>query len=138
MNEIERLTAATEATEKRFKDRPFDWSKQATCVHLMRFHAQQLGHKLPIVPRFRSPLGAKKALKKMGHDDLISLLDELFTPVPAAFTRVGDIIAIPGDAGFHALLIRGGVTKFLGWHEHAEGCTIIECGLDVAVGAWRL
>jgi hypothetical protein len=140
MTELERRVAATQATEQRFRDRPFDWAKAATCIHLVRFHAAQLGHKLPIVPRFRSALGAKKALKATGYDSLPALLDAHFVRVPAAYLRVGDVLAVEGD-GFEALVVKGGIDKFLGWHEAEQGCTIIALsGDDIrqAVGAWQL
>lgn len=138
MFEIERRAAATQATERRFRGKPFDWSKSATCIHLLRYHAHQMGHDVPIVPRFRTALGAKKALKAAGHDTLPDLLDSLFVRVPPAFTRVGDVIAADGEDGLHGIMIRAGNTMSLGWHEDAEGCTIIDTDLTYAVGGWRL
>lgn len=138
MHEIELRAKATRTTEAKFRNKPFDWSKSATCVHLMRFHAAQMGHKMPVVPRFRSPLGAKRALKKMGYDDLPSLMDNYFTRIPPAFARTGDFIAADGDAGFHSLLVRGSNTMFLGWHDAMQGCTIVDVDMRQAVGAWRL
>lgn len=138
MTEVELRAHATTATEAKFRDKPFDWTKQATCIHLMRFHASQMGHDLQIVPRFRSPLGAKKALKAMGHDDLIGLMDSLFPAIPPAFARTGDIVAAEGCDMFHGLMVRGGNTMFLGWHEAAVGCTIIDVDMRQLVGAWRL
>lgn len=138
MTEIELRAIATQATERRFKDKPFDWTKAATCIHLLRFHAAQMGHKLPVVPKFRSAFGAAKVLKGMGHDDLLSLMNELFTPIPPAFARTGDIVAGDGSEGFHSLMVRGSATKFLGWHEDADGCTIIDVDMSKLAGAWRL
>lgn len=141
MNELQRRVAATQATEKRFRDKPFDWSKAATCIHLVRFHAAQMGYKLPVVPRFRSALTAKRALKATGYASLPELLDAHFTRVPAAYLSVGDIIAVPGDGGLHALWIKGGIDKFLGWTEQSEGCEIIAMSGDDVVqasGAWKL
>ena len=139
MHEIQRRVNATQATEKRLRDRPFDWSKSATCIHLMRFHAAQLGYDMPIVPRFRTALSARKALKKMGFETLPELMDSMFERIPSAFMRVGDMLALPGDGGFHSLVIKGDKTKFLGWHEDDRGCTIIDIHrIDLAEGAWRL
>lgn len=138
MNEIGRRVDATIATQAKLKDKPFDWAKAATCIHLARYHAAQMGHKLPIVPRFRSVLGAKKALRDVGFDSLPDLLDSYFTRIPPAFMKVGDLLAIDGDQGFHSVVIKGDRTKFLGWHEDAVGCTIIEIDVDKSVGAWAL
>ena len=138
MNDLQRLARATAATRKRFENVPFDWRRAATCIHLVRFHARHAGHRLPKVPRIRSALAAKRVLKEMGHEDLCSLLDAHFERIPPAFMRVGDVLALPGDAAFEALVIRASPTKYLGWHEDAPGCTIMETDISAALGAWRL
>jgi len=141
MHQIALREKATSATQARFEGKPFDWAKSATCIHLLRFHAAQMGHKLPIVPRFRSALTAKRALLATGHDSLPDLLDAHFERIPPAFMRLGDVMALPGTDGFESLNIKGSAHKFLGWHEQAEGCAIIDIDADElreAVGAWRL
>jgi len=138
MKEIERRTAATLATQGRFANKPFDWRKAATCIHLIRFHAAKMGHKLPVVPRFNSAFGAMKALKATGFDTLPALMDAYFERIPPAMMAVGDVMALPGTDTFDALVIRGSIDKFLGWHEDGEGCTVVRCPLDKATGAWRL
>jgi hypothetical protein len=62
----------------------------------------------------------------------------MFERIPPAFMRVGDVMAMPGDEGWHALVIKADKQKFLGWHEDAEGCTIMEVDVSAAVGAWRV
>lgn len=141
MNEAQRRVAAVTATERRFRDRPFDWSKAATCIHLVRFHAAQMGHSVPIVPKFRTALGAKKALLTTGFQTLPALLDSKFERIPPAFMRVGDILAIPGTDGWEALYLKTDKVKFLGWHEDVDACCINEVpaeGIRQALGAWRL
>lgn len=138
MTEIELRRAAVIATEQRFRDRPFDWRKQATCIHLLRFHAAQMGHTVPIVPKFRSALSAKKALLATGWQTLPALLDSMFPRIPPAFMRVGDVLAMPGDEDWHALAIKADKAKFLGWQENAWGCTMVEVDVSAAVGAWRV
>lgn len=138
MNETQKRVAAVVATENKFRDKPFDWRKQATCIHLLRFHAAQMGHSVPIVPRFKSALSAKKALLATGWQTLPALLDSMFERIPPAFMRVGDVLAMPGDEDWHALVIKGDKQKFLGWHEDTEGCTIMEVDVSAATGAWRL
>lgn len=138
MKEIQRRVAAVQKTEKRYRGRAFHWGKAATCAHLMRYHAANMGHKLPVVPRFRSQLTAQKALNGTGCKTLTEWLDKHFERIPAAFLRVGDLIAMPGDSIFPALLVKGDRNKFLGWHESEEGCTIVELDVGAAEGAWRL
>lgn len=140
MNELQRRVAAVTATQKRFEGRDFDWAKQATCIHLVRFHAAQMGHELPIVTRFRSLLGAKKALKEQGVDTLAELMDKYFPRIPAAQLRVGDVLAIPGD-GMDALMIYGQLWAVLGWQEESPKCQtarLTEEGFRLHSGAWRL
>lgn len=138
MTELQRRAAAVSATAARFLGKPFDWRARATCIHLMRFHAAQMNRKLPLVPRFRTPLGAKRALLRTGAETLPALLDTLFEPIPPAFMRVGDVMALPGVDGFEALVIKGDRHKFLGWHEGAEDCRFAELEVQHAIGAWRL
>lgn len=138
MREIELRRAAVIATEARFKDKPFDWSKAATCIHLVRFHAAQMSHSVPPVPKFRTALSAKKALLATGWQSLPALLDSKFDRIPPAFMRVGDILAMPGDEDWHALVIKSDKLKFLGWHQDAAGCEHMEVDVGAAVGAWRL
>ncbi|KPF74569.1 hypothetical protein IP68_12475 [Blastomonas sp. AAP25] len=141
MRESEQRRLATTATAERFIGKPFDWTGQGTCIHLARFHASQMGHDLPIVPRFRSALGAMKALRETGAESLPELLDGMFLRIPVAFMRVGDMMATPGDQGFHAIYIKADKSKFLGWHESVPDCTFVDIGDDgirMAEGAWRL
>ena len=140
MTELERRVAATQATQARFKGKPFDWAKQATCIHLVRFHAAQMGHALPVVPRFRSALGAKKLLAEHGVETLPELMDKYFPRIAPAQMLVGDIAAFPGD-GFDALMIYGQLRACLGWHEDADDCQIVrlsEEGYSLCKGAWRV
>lgn len=142
MTELQRRVAATQKTQARFEGRVFDWRKQATCIHLMRFQAAQMGHRLPVVPRFRSALGAKKALLAEGVETLPQLMDKYFPRIPAAQMLPGDVAAFPGDeAGFDALYIYGQLRAFLGWHQDAPECQIVRVsneGYRLCTGAWRL
>lgn len=138
MNEIQQRALAVRNTLKRFDGRAFDWRRAATCIHLARFHARQMGHKVPTVPRFKSALTARRALKETGHDSLPALFDSMFQRIPPAMMRTGDLMCLPGDADFDAVVIRASVNKFIGWHEDADGLTIIDADMNAATGAWRL
>lgn len=141
MTEMQKRAVAVAASQARFSARPFDWSRQATCIHLLRFHARHLGHKVPAVPRFRSAIGARKALLATGWQTLPALLDSQFERIPPAFMRVGDVLAGPGSDGFEAIYIKCDKAKFLGWHQDTGVCGIIDVDpaeIGAALGAWRL
>ena len=141
MNELQRRVAAVQATQARFSGKAFDWSKRATCLHMIRFHAAQMGHKLPTIPRFRSAVGAVKALKAEGVETLPELMDKHFPRIPAAQMLPGDIAAFPGEGGLDALYVYGQLRAFLGWYEGETECQIIRVsdeGYRLCTGAWRL
>lgn len=138
MKEIDLRAQAVRNTQARFEGKPFDWARAATCIHLLRFHARQMGHSVPTVPRFRSALTARRVINELGHSNIASLLDAHFERIAPAFCRVGDVMALPGDGGFDAIVIRAGVNKWIGWHEDALGCTVISADMGAALGAWRL
>lgn len=99
-----------------------------------------MGHNLPLVPRFRSALGAMRALKAQGVETLPELLDKYFPRIAPAQMRVGDVACFPGD-DMDALMVYGGLHAFLGWHEDDAPCQVIrvsEEGYRLCNGAWRL
>lgn len=107
--------AVTQATWNKYRGRAFDW-KGSTCVHVLRSHLRAMGHKPPKMPSFQSPIGAKRALKAMGADDLADLMRGLgLLEIGAAEMIVGDVAILPGDEGFDAIVICAG-GKFMGWH----------------------
>lgn len=142
MNELQLRVAATQATERRFAGRPFDWSKQATCIHLFRFHAAQMGHQLPIVPRFRSALGAKRALLAQGVETLPELIDKFFPRIPASEMRTGDVAVFPGEeGGMSGLMVYGQLRAVFGFHAYSDGCSFARLsdeGFRLCEGAWRV
>lgn len=138
MNELQKRAVAVEAAKARFEGRPFDWRGQGTCIHLLRFHAAQMGHSVPIVPRFKSALGAKKSLLATGWQTLPALLDSMLERIPPAFMRVGDVLAMPGDQDWQSLVIKADRHKFLGWHQASDNCLILEVDVTAAIGAWRV
>jgi hypothetical protein len=111
--------AATQKVLDRYRDKPFSWSG-ANCIRLARAQAVALGHKPPPVPVFRSALGARRALAKLGHRSVSSLMDSLFPRRPApAFAIMGDLCVLNGedeDAGLEAVCIADGFGNLFGWH----------------------
>lgn len=113
--------AATKRTYDKFRGRRFDWNG-CTCAHLLRAHLRHCDYKPPKMPPFRSAVGAKRALREFGADDLVGLLRKLnLIEIAAAEAIVGDVAVLPGDNGpFDAIVVNAG-GKWAGWHPLAEG-----------------
>jgi hypothetical protein len=131
--------ALTEKVVARFRDKPFDWTKAATCIHLARAQVAAFGHRPPPVPKFRSALSAKKALKARGFDSLEAMLDTLLPRIPPAAMLVGDLALLPGEEGMDTLVIAAGGGMVLGWHgdDASRMRPIIVTGADI-IAAWRV
>ena len=131
MDLAERATR-TEAVLMRYRDRPFAWSG-ANCIRLARAQASALGHDVPPVPRFRSSLGAKKALARRGAASVTELLDQFLPRLQApAFMLLGDLCVLRGDpagndAGLEAVCVADGHGNLFGWHDDKpEGLAAIK------------
>ncbi|WP_017978545.1 DUF6950 family protein [Sphingomonas melonis] len=131
---------ATEQVVARFRNRPFGWATRRTCIHLARAQGRALGHRLPAIPDFRSPRGARTALRSQGCETLDQLLDKLFPRIAPLSAWVGDLVVMAGSDGFDGIgIVAGG--KILGYHEDhlADGLVnIVPVGADAFIGAWRL
>jgi hypothetical protein len=138
MKEIDRRAKATLKTQARFMGKPFDMNGAATCLHMVRYHAKNMKRRFPTIPRFRGIHGARRALNEAGFANLCEVMDASFQRIAPAEMAVGDVMALPGFDEFEALVIRGSVRKYLGWHEDAPGCTVLDCDMGAAVAAWRL
>ena len=137
MNLAERAKA-TGAVIERFRDKPFAWDTTGNCIHLMRAQAAALGVNMPVVPRFRSPLGARKALHKTGHKTLEALMDSMFPRIAPARMIVGDVGMVPGEAPFNALVVSVGGGKVVGWHELSDVLEVIELSKADYIAAWAV
>ncbi|MBH9537533.1 DUF6950 family protein [Novosphingopyxis sp. YJ-S2-01] len=136
--ELERRRVATEKTLAKFRESAFDWRKRRTCAHLAKYQARMMGRKLPSVPDFRSPLGAKRALTGMGHDSMIALLDSHLERIAPAMMRLGDLAAVQGTEGMDSVMVSAGNGKLFGWREDAEQMVMLAVTLDEIDAAWRL
>jgi hypothetical protein len=97
-----------------------------------------MGHKPPKMPQFQSPVGAKRALLKMGADDLAGLMRRLaLMEIGAAEMIIGDVAILPGDEGFDALTLCAG-NKFMGFREDGEGFTSMEIDRLAIKAAFRV
>ena len=136
--ELERRRIATEKTKAKFDNRAFDWRYARTCAHLARYQARAMGRRLPTVPRFRSAIGAKKALRMLGHESLIGLLDAHLTRIAPAEMRLGDLCAVPGTEGLDAIFVNVAPRKIIGWREDQPVLCTLDVSLDEIAAAWRL
>ena len=131
---------ATQAAMDRFGAHPFAWGKW-DCVRMAAFHLRQLGHR-PGLGRggpYKSALGAKAALKRAGHDDLLAALDALMPRIAQAMARIGDIIMLEAQGNFGgAIHIAVGNGRTFGYHEDALHIgAIVQQPLEF-VAAWRV
>lgn len=143
---IERnLAKRQKATDKvlaRFRDKPFAWSG-ANCIRLARAQAAALGHSVPPVPMFRTPRGARRALRKQGADSVTELLDARFERLQSpAFAWLGDLVSGPADPEheLEAVGIADGQGNVWGWSEqngHACLVPILFANAQLTA-AWRL
>ncbi len=129
--------AATAQVAARFRARPFDWATGGTCVHLARAQMRAMGHRPPPIPRFRSALGARRALAATGFADLAALLDSMLPPIAPASMWVGDLALVPGAEGFDALAICDVSALFM-YHDTQDGLSVVKQAERHIVAAWRL
>lgn len=135
MNEMLRRQRATSATLDRYRDRAFDWAAGHTCLHLLRYHLRQMGHRPEPLPRVRSAIGARRALDQRGWHHVGDMLDTLLPRIAPAQMWLGDVAMLESADGFGCLVVSLG-GKVMGWHEDYAGMTALE-PVEIA-GAWRV
>lgn len=127
-------------TQLRFAGKAFDLGT-ADCVQLGRYHLRAMGHrKVPATGTYKTPLGARKALKKAGADNLAGLLDKLLPRIAPAAMLPGDlalVMAEPNEeaADIGTLVIYVGGRKYLGWHPDKAELAVME--ISAVEAAWR-
>jgi len=136
---LEIRAAATQTLLDDWRDRPIDWAKGHHCVRMVAEHLRRLGHKPPLAKagQFKTPLGGRGALKRLGVASIGEALDKMgFERIPPAAALVGDVIEIPGEPPFGALTVALGFGRVLGWHEDTEGAVVLQ-PIEY-VTAWRI
>lgn len=139
MSEMARRVAATRKTIAKY-EKPFSWSKRATCIHMARAHLRNMGHRPPPIPDFRSALGARTQLRKAGFPDLAGLFDSLLPRIAPAAMWVGDIALLAGDEMFGSICISDTAGSLIGWHEDDPSRVRPQkvMSLNDVIGAWRV
>lgn len=108
MTELELRVAATESTFARFHGKPLVLGK-TDCARMVAFHLKQLGFKPSLLKggAYSTPVGARRALKRMGVSSLSEIMDQHFPQIAPAEARTGDVLCGPSDDGMgDAMAIR--------------------------------
>jgi hypothetical protein len=128
---------ATQATLDRFKGKPFTWGKW-DCAQMALFHLRGMGHEVRLakVGAYNSALGAKRAIRRLGFDNLVAAMDSRFPRIAPAEAVAGDMLALPADAGLGAIVVALGNGAAIGWHQDAEGAVAMR--MEEFVAAWRV
>lgn len=99
MHHLELRVAAASATFDRFNGQPFVLGK-TDCARLVAFHLKQIGFKPSLLKggSYSTPVGARRALMKLGVSSLSEIMDKHFPRWDApAEARTGDICCVRGD-----------------------------------------
>jgi len=138
MHPLDRRVRLTTATLEHFRDREFSWGA-CDCVRIAAWHLRQFGYQpqLAKAGSYKTAIGARAALKRVGHATLEEALDALHLPrIAPAAAWVGDIVMGESGDAFGALGIYLSNGAMLGFHEEAAGAAVLR---RVHLGtAWRV
>ncbi|WP_407698081.1 DUF6950 family protein [Stakelama tenebrarum] len=128
---------ATRRTMDRFLGRPHALGS-ADCGKMGIFQLRQMGKRPRIGAggTWKSRLGAVRFMNAHGGS-MAACLDGWGLPrILPAEALIGDLIEMPGEAPFGAMVVYLGNQSALGWHEEAEGCAVLR--VRHPLRAWRL
>lgn len=113
---------ATQATLDLFLGKPFAFGTH-DCGQMLRRHLQHMGHRVPIagVGSYRSILGAKRALRRLGHASLAEALSARFLEIAPAAALIGDVVAMESSNELDALGLALGNAAVLSFAETDAG-----------------
>lgn len=133
-----RRQKAVEATKARFAGKSFAWGS-ADCAKMVAFHLKQLGIKVRLskAGQYKTALGAKGALKRMGYATLPEAMDgHGFERIAPAFALIGDVVSFASDHEIGALGLAVGNGNMLAFHESLPQPVVMTMGqIDTA---WRV
>lgn len=115
MHPLNKRIEATKKTLAKFEGKFYELGS-CDCIHLARSQMVNMGHNVPKIPNYSTPIAALRRLKKLGHDSLEGLLSEHCFEISPASMLVGDLATVRGsnDDGISAIVIYAG-SKFLGF-----------------------
>lgn len=137
--EMERRRRAVQATAEKFGGVPFAWGSH-DCAAMVSFHLAKAGHPLgdhKAAGSYSTAIGAQRAIKRIGFDNLSDLLDARFPRIPAAFARLGDLVAFEADHPVGAIGIHLGNASVMVYSEEDETGPI-QARIVKAEAAWRI
>ena len=139
MIEMVRRRQAAQAVVDRFLGQPLCFGK-SDCIRLGAKALRGMGRPSPLAKAgsYASALGAARALKRAGFEDLVAAVDSLgLERIAPAAALPADLVMLPAPAPFlGALTMAVGNGRVLGWHEDVETAEILQ-PLEY-VAAWRL
>jgi len=132
-----RRERATEATKEEFFGTKFKYGRN-DCAQVARKHAIRCGCAFNSSEggNYSTPLGAKRALTRMGYENLRDLMDKNYEVIAPARALPGDIIELEGDEVIGTLVVYLGNQKALSFHETQDAMCIVQI-LEPA-RAWRM
>lgn len=133
MSDLERRRIATEATKAKYDGMALDFCS-ADCARMIRYHLLQMGHQPPALPRYRSLIGARRAMKDTGG--IIAVLDSFLPRIAPARMLLGDVAVGAGEGGEAGWICVG--FKMMGWHQDHEFPVSMTITLNDVTAAWRV
>jgi hypothetical protein len=144
MDLIKRVSA-TQQTIDTWLDEQFQWGT-ADCGQMVGSHLETCGFETPLsnAGAYKTELGAKRAMKKLGASSMEDFLDKLgFERIPPASALVGDVVGFPGgvdeDHAWTALGVHVGTDRIVGFAAAEGEDAVVRVGpVSVCTIAWRV
>lgn len=138
--EMARRIRAIENVRARYEGQPYIIGR-SDCATLVRTLLVAMGHKkLPKPKPYKTALGAKRELTRLGFESLEAMMDTLLPRIAPAMMRVGDIALVEADpddaAGDETLVVSLG-NKFWGWHPDQMDLAVLMIEPVNLKAAWR-
>lgn len=137
MIELELRVVAMSATFSRFNGQPLVLGS-TDCARMLAFHLKQIGFKPSLLKAgaYSTPVGARRALTRMGVTSLSEIMDRHFPRWDSpAEALVGDICCVAGDGGMgDAMQVKLHRNHVLGFHDGVCG----ELVNQINGVAWRV
>ena len=87
--------------------------------------------------RYKTPIGAVRAIKKLGHSGLVDAIGSFLTPITPASALPGDVLGYPAEEPFDvALAIKLNGVRALAIHPETR--TWEHASIEFATHAWRI